>query len=465
MTVSVAGIPAEIANLIQDNTLIRVFHDALFPRLLFRSEARPETWAANLGERALFTRSGLIPVKTTPLTPGSDPAPSTYASEQWAAEARQFGDSIDTHMPTSYVTLASQYLRNTLTLGLNAGQTLNRISRNSLYQAYLSGDTVNIDTAAIAATSIHVASILGFTEVQLLGRPQPVSAANPLAISFSNTEPDNEVIAAVPDDPANPFGPGVLSLSAALTVGLTARSAAAVGVRAVTRARIFRVGGGATVDAITGADILTVQDVINAVAILRNNNVPPMEDGYYHVHLSASAEAEVFDDNQFQRLHQSLPDSAAYRDLSIGQLVGSRWYRNTEAPNAENVGDLVVTTDGAGVNARGGSEINADVINEGGIPVERTIVMGGGAMYEKFLDESKFITEAGVTGKIGEFSVVNGGVQVMTNRIRFIARSPLDRLQQVYAQTWSWSGDFPIPSDQVTGSLARFKRSIVIEHA
>ena len=142
MSIALAGVPAQITNLMQDRTLERVFHDALFPRLLYRAEARPEVWAANLGERMIFTRAGTIPVSTQPLIPGEDPTPKTYGTEQWEAEARQFGNPIDTHMPSSYVALASLFMRNTQTLGLNAGQTLNRLARDPLYQSYLGGEAM-----------------------------------------------------------------------------------------------------------------------------------------------------------------------------------------------------------------------------------------------------------------------------------------------------------------------------------
>lgn len=458
MALALQGVPAQISTLIQDNTLERVFHDALFPRLLYRSEAMPEVWQANLGESMLFTRAGLIPVKTKPLTPGQDPTPSTYQTEQWRAEAAQHGDSVDTHMPTSYVTLASLFLRNTVSLGLNAGQTLNRLARNALYKAYLGGETVATAVGAIGATSLQVASINGFAEQQLNGRPAPVSAANPLAITFTGgAEPANTVIGAVPADPAEPFGPGTLFLGAALTAGVAARE----GVLAVTRSRRLRVGGGATVDGIAGANILTLNDVINSVARLRDNNVPPTADGFYHVHVTPTGEAQLFQDNHFQRLHQSLPDSAAYRELSIGQLVGCRFYRNTENPATASVETTLAT----GTNALVSPEVGGELVNDNALPINRALVTGGGALYEKYLDESKYITEAGVTGRIGNFNIINGGVAVMTDRIRYIMRAPLDRLQQVIGQTWSWSGDFPVPSDGIVGDTARFKRAIVIEHA
>lgn len=462
MALALAGVPAQIVNLLQDRTLERVFHDALFPRLLYRAEARPEKWDANLGERMIFTRAGLIPVTTTPLVPGTDPTPETYQTEQWEAEAAQYGKTLDTHMPSSYVTLASLFLRNTQQLGLNAGQTLNRLTRDPLFRAYLSGEAmVDVATGGASAT-LHVNTLNGFSQQLDNGRLNPVSAANALPITFSTAEPANTVIGVAPDNAAEPNGPGTLTLGAA-TAGATA---ARVGIFTGPRARRLRVGGGATVDALTALNILTLNDIIAAASRLRTQNIPPHPDGKYHVHMSPLAEAEIFQDNHWQRLHQSLPEGVAYRDLAIGSAVGCYFYRNNENPNTDTVDPArTLPIAGGGGLATLSPEIGAELTNDAGLPIQRTIVTGGGALYEKYIDESKYITEAGVTGKIGQFSVVNGGVAVMTRRIRFILRAPLDRLQQVVAQTWSWSGDFPVPSDQLVGDGARFKRAIVIEHA
>lgn len=462
MTVSLAalGIPAEITAIIQDRTLERVFHDSLFPRLLFRSEAIPEFWASNLGERMIFTRTGRIPVRTNPLTPGSDPTPSSYAIEQWEAEARQFGDTIDTHMPSSYVALAPLFQRNTVQLGLNAGETLNRLVRNALFKSYLGGSTVTIAAALAGALQLTVASLNGFQERLLNGRPSPVSSTNALPITLGVIgEPANTVVDATPLNPADPFGPGIITLGAPTVNPIPLRAS----VLASTRSLITRVGGGATVDSLTGASVLTLQTIIDTVARMRAQLIPPTPDGFYHVHVTPEGEAQLFADNAFQRLHQSLPDSAAYRDLAIGQLVGCRFYRNTENPNQDNSGALVDTSGGGG-SAREASEIGGEVLNQAGVPIKRALVIGGGAIYEKYLDEGKFISEAGATGKIGEFNITNNGVAVMTERIRFIVRAPLDRAQQVVSQTWTWSGDFPVPSDGLSGGAARFKRAAVIEH-
>lgn len=454
------GFSANIINLLQDRTLERVFHDALYPNMLYRAEATPDLWEANIGQRMVFTKTGLIAPDTTPLTPGQDPGMATYDTEQWEAEASQYGKAMDTHMPQSAVTLAPTVLRDTKMLGLQSAQTMNRIVRNRLFQAYLGGNTVAMQAAAIGVSQVRVASISGFTETLLNGRNMAVSAINPLTVSFTGGEPDNTVVGAVPDVPSQPFGPGVIALGSPLTVGLLLRA----GVFARSRSRIYRVGAGATVDALVAGNVLTLQDIINAVAQMRGQNIPPCSDGWYHVHLTPEGEAQLMADNQFQRIFQSLPGDAPNQYAGIGQLAGCRFYRNTENPNQDNVGTLVDTSGGGGA-ARSGPVIGGDVINQAGVPIRRELMLGGTAVYEKYIDESNYMSEAGIMGKIGEFTVTNGGVMVMTNRIRYIMRAPVDRLQQIIGQAWSWSGDFPVPSDALTGNAARYKRAIVLEHA
>lgn len=460
MSVALLGVPASVVNLIQDGTLERVFHDHLFPRLLFRGEAIPEVWPANLGERMLFTRSGMMPAALDPLVPGQDPVPATWDTEQWEATANQFGGTNDTHMPTSHVSIASLLLRNTQNLGLQGARTMNLLARNRLFSAYCAGEAMVMAAAGSGSFQIQISTLNGLTQRVNNGRLEPVTPANPLPISFTTTgEPINQIVGYAPSNPNQPLGPGVITLQAALTTGVAARD----GVFASTRSRRLRVGGGATVDAITSSNILTLNDVIAGVTRLRDQNVPPHADGFYHVHLTPAGEQQIFADNHWQRLHQSLPDSTAYRDLAIGMAVGCIFYRNNELPALGNVSSTQAMPglDGGALLA---PEFGAEIRNENGIDIRRAIITGGGVLYEKYLDESKYITEAGATGRIGQFSLVNGGVAVMAQRIRYILRSPQDKLQQVISQAWSWSGDFPVPSDALVGDPARFKRAVVLEH-
>jgi len=453
----VAGGP-QIQAILQDNTLQRSFKEALFPELMFRKEAMAEVFEGKTGETKIRTRTGLLAVNLVALVPGADPLASTYGVEQWSVNPSQHSGSVDTNMATSRAALASKFIEDAQKVGLNAGQTLNRLTRNALYRAYTQGHTNATVIQAIGAVAIHVASINGFTDSIVLGEVTAVSAANPAGITFGGAEPANSVSAATPDNAAAPFGPGWLTLTAALTAGIAAREA----VLADDRPQVYRVGGGLSVDALGAADILTLQDFTNAVAILQGDNVPNHANGAYHAHLDPVAQAQVFNDNQWQRLHDSLPDHVEYRDFIMGRKVGVDYMKNTVCPNVNNVGALVASGAGLSTNS---NEIGADMVNNLGVQVGRVIITGSDVITEDYIPEGEYISEAGVTGKIGNFNITSNGAYVDTDRIRYTMRAPLDKLQQIVAQTWSWSGDFGVPSDVTSGGAARRKRAIILEFA
>jgi hypothetical protein len=149
-------------------------------------------------------------------------------------------------------------------------------------------------------------------------------------------------------------------------------------------------------------------------------------------------------------------------------LLGCIFFSNSESPNVFNsspTGAAGLVSSRATTLAVASPEYYAEVRNASGVALVRTIITGGGAIMEKFIDEAAdYMTEAGYTGKVGEFSVVNNGIQIMTERIRYIIRSPQDRLQQQVSQAWSWSGDWGVPTDLLGGLTGgRYKRAVVIE--
>ncbi len=444
-----------VVSAVQDRTLVRVFRDALFPKLMYRGEAAPELWPVNLGANQTFSRTGLIRPTTRPIAQNQDPTPKGYDLEQWEANALQYGDAIDTHMPTNYVTLASIYLRNMHQLGLHAGQSLNRTVRDKVFNAYTAGNTV-VSAAVGSGVTVPVVSINGFTRQLLDGRPTPVSPANPIAITIisGGVATAFNVTGVTPTFANDEIHGGVLTLDSAHG-GLAARDIVLAG----NRSQIINSGGSVSIDGISSGDQFTLADVRASVAQLRTNNVPVHEDGSYHCHLDPISESQIFGDNEFQRLNQSIPDYTHYREFAVAALLGTIFYRNTEAPLNSTVDQ----------NPQFGFTFAPEIFNVPalGPPVEihRPLFTGQGYLEEKYLDESKYISEAGVIGKIGEFAVVNNGIQVMTERIRLILRAPLDRLQQQTSAAWSFSGDWPIPSDSsIETSPADFKRAVVVAH-
>lgn len=454
----VLGIPPAVLSLVQQGLIERAFHDGLYPRLQFRSEALLEEWPANFGTELFMSRPGLLPVVTTPLVPGTDPQPQSVAYEQWLAVLDQYSGTIDTHMPTSAVANANLLLRNIHQLGLQAGQAMNRIPRNALFKSYLSGQTNVIVAAPPGATQVRVAALNGFTDVVVPSgtvRPVPVSPTSPLAVTIGGVA--KNVIGAVADSPSDPYGPGTLFLDTALAGGAALRAA----VLSSARPRVVRSGGGDTIDAIGAGDTFVLQDAINAVSYLRDNNVGPHDDGYYHAHISASSNAQVFTDPAFQRLNTALPDHRIYQEGFIGVMSGIMFFLNTESPNLNNVGPLTPT----GASSVYSKELGAEVKNKDGVAIGRILLTGKSALYEKWLPGSNYVSEAGITGKMGEFQIVNNGLEVPVERVDLILRAPQNRLQNVVAATWQITTSFPVPSDVTSGGPERFKRAVVIEHA
>lgn len=456
----ILGVPPAVINLVQQGLLERAFHDGLFPALQYRAEAQDEEWQGHMGSEIFMSRPGLLPAITRPIAPGVDPTPQTVAFEQWIARLARYAGTIDTHIPTSALSNADLFLRHIHQLGLQAGQSLNRIPRNELFKAYLSGHTVTIAAALSGDTQIRVASLNGFTDVVIRGtnvRPGFVSSSTPLAITITGITGTRNVIGFVADDPDDLFGPGTLQLDAVLGAGIAARTS----VLSSARPQIIRSGGGTSVDAISSVDTFALQDAINACNRLRRNNVQPHEDGYFHAHISTDGNGQVFTDPVFQRLNQSRPDHIYYQEAFLGTIAGVAFFLNNESPDSLNSGARTAT----GSNAFYSEDIGAETTNESGVNIGRIVVTGRGTLYEKWFDEKKLVTEAGLTGKMGDFQVVNAGIEVQTERIRLILRAPMNRLQDVVAATWSCTTCFPVPSDVTSGGPERFKRAIVIEHA
>lgn len=456
----VVGIPAVVLDMVQKGLIERGFHDALFPNLAYRQEATFEKWEGQVGEEVVMSRAGLLEPNTDPLTPGVDPEPKQPAFEQFKARLDRYGDAIDTHMPTSAMAAANLFQRNIQTLGLQAGQSVNRLPRNALFKAYLSGNTVTTASASNSATQISVASLNGFTDVLVLtdrALAQPVSASYPLTVRISGIGLRN-VIAVSPDNPLDPFGPGTLYLSSAIGGSGVAARVAVVSSQAP---KVIRAGGGDSVDALGSGDIFVLQEAINSVGYLRDNNVQPHPDGFYHCHISSLANAQVFADPAFQRLNIGLPSHSIYQEGFIGHLGGVMFIMNTESPNDINSGRKTAT----GTNAMYSKDIGAETVNEGGVRVGRMILTGRSAIYERGFDESAYTSEAGLNGKEGSFDVVNNGVNISTDRIRLILRAPINRMQDTVSAAWSITTSFPVPSDIGSGGPQRYKRAMVIEHS
>jgi hypothetical protein len=411
-----------IQAMMQNGILDRVFQDALKPEFIFPAIADSEPWMANMGDTKTFTRKGLLAPATTPIT-GSDATAALYGIEQWSVTMDQYGQAVDTNMLQSAMALASKYLADVGTLGINAGQSLNQIARKKLYAAYAGGRTWCTTAGGSSDTSIIVQSTDGFTTVMVNGVLTPVSGANPLNVTIAGSA--NTVT-------------GVNTTTKTLTLG-TARVDVA-GDSVISANAPFSVHPGTKQTGFdltsTSADFATFKLFRAAVARLRKMNVPTL-NGYYVAHIDPDTEAQLFDDADFKQALQGRVDSPIYRDLSIGRFGGIDWVRNNEVPTL-----------------LGGSG--------GAVTVHRPIVVGGGVLVAApFENMGTLLSGSGVEG-VPDISMVNAAPGVDVARI---VRPPQDRLQQTLSTTWAWVGDYGVPSDLQTGDAALYKRGVIVEHA
>lgn len=412
--------PAAIREIMQNGLLYRAFEEALMPEFLFPSIASPRPWGAGIGDTGTFTRTGLLEPTTTPLS-GSDPSPQTYSVEQYSVTMDQYGITLDTNMLQSRMTLASKYLEDAQKLAISAGQSLNRIARNKLYNAYSGGRTW-VTASGTSDSSVVVNSVQGFTTVLVNGKPTPVSGANPLNVTIDGTP--NTVT-------------GANAGTNTLTLG-TAR-ADAVGEAVVAANAPVSLRPSSTLDTaydIGTSNVATFKMFRAAVARLRKMNVPTV-NGYYTAHIDPDTETQLFDDADFKQALSGRVDSPVYQDLSIGRFGGLDWVRNNELPTVA-----------------GGSDSS--------VAVHRPIVFGAEALVSApFEGMGDLLRETDVSD-IPSIQMIGpaNGVQVA-----YITRPPQDRLQQILSQTWSWVGDFGVPTDASTGDSALYKRAVVLEHA
>jgi hypothetical protein len=458
----------QVRAIVQDGYLERAYHESLFPNLLFRGEATPKQFAGNVGDSAFFTGKGLIQPKTRRLVPGQDPVPSNYQFEQWFAQLGLYADTIDTNMPTSVVAAANLFISNAQQLGLGAGQSLNRAVRDAMYNAACSGHTVTSSATGSGGTSVPVQRLQGLTRARrpdlAAGSPvrfDPVSTSNPLSVTVMNSATPQvvNITGFTPTYSGDETGPGSITVDSAVT--FQSRSA----VFASDKSFIVRSIAGNSIDAITAGSFFTLALWRSALSHLQSQNVPPFDDGYFHVHLDPTSQGQIFADAEFQRLQQSLPDYYPYKNFALGIFLGAVPFRNNEAPSAAGA-NVTLASDGITYtpDETFAPELYATGVTTGPV-IHRPIFVGQGGIHEYYTDLDEMITEAGLNGVAGTARIVNNGIDVMTERIQMIIRGPLDRLQQNVSTSWKFIGDFPARTDAATGDKARYKRFLVVEHS
>ena len=436
----IQNFPPALQPIIQQGFLEREFEQALRSRLGYRAIADREEIAVGIGETLTKTRAGLKPSVTTPLAPASNNnfdnglTPSTWGVEQYTITINHYAATTDLNMVTSRVGIASQFLQNAYVNGEQAARSLDELARNALFNAYFGGNTRVRFTLSAAGPAVLVDDIRGFQTAFVNGVQQPVSSANPLPVTVGGNP--YTLVGATADASSVSSAPngvsGVLTFATSVSV---ADGTEENTVTAINAPVILRPAGATNTAALTAGATLTMSNLLDAVSRLRMNAVPEI-DGVYNCYLDPVSARQLFADPDFKQLFQGATSAnQVFRRGMVNQFLGLRFVPTTEA--------FV--------------QIHPSL---SGLMVRRPIICGQGALIE---GDFAGMAADDVAPKDSIVNVVDG--------VAMVTREPLDRLQQIIAQSWYWIGGFCAPSDTTTNpstigtaTNAAFKRAVMIEH-
>ena len=453
----IQNFPSQLQPIVQQGFLAREFQDGLTSRLGFRAIADRETFPNRIGESITKTRKGLKAPVTSPMSPSSNTnfdnglSPSSWSVEQYVLAINQYGDTIDLNMVAEGVGIASQFLANARTNGVQAMQSLDRLARNALFGGtaggvggYLGGNTRVITTLGSAGTTVHVDDLRGLQSVfTAQGQIVPVGSTSGMVVTVGSDA--YTLVSAVADSvnvSTSPSGiSGTLTFSTSVSV---ADGTSGQSVVAATAPLVLRPNGRLTTASLAAplgtygasnyipGDTLGIQTVLSAVAALRSNNVPTI-NGSYNCYLDDAQLLGLFRDADFKYLYRGAYGSEAYQAGSVIELLGVRFVPTTEAPQQASLGSGMI---------------------------HRAIVCGQGALIE------------GDFANIGNMDIPDAEQSLMevVDGVCMVTREPLDRLKQVIAQSWYWIGGFALPTDLTantsiipTATNSYLKRAVVIE--
>ena len=438
----IQNFPAALQPIIQQGFLEREFQQALTSRLGYRACADREDIPVGIGETLTKTRVGLKPSVTTPVPPATNTnldnglTPANWGVEQYTISINHYAATTDLNMVTSRVGIASQFLQNAFVNGEQAARSLDELARNALFNAYFGGNTRVRTTLGSAGPAIAVDDVRGFQTSFANGVPVAVGPSAPLTVTVganaytlvgAAVDATNVSSAAIVGGQS-----GILTFSSSVSVSDGTSGSSVV---AGTAAVIVRPLGRSNTSQLLGTDQLTMSNLLDAVAKLRLNAVPEI-DGVYNCYLDPISARQLFADQDFRQLFQGATSAnQVFRTGMINQFLGLRFIPTTEAyvqphPVVPNVF------------------------------VRRPIVCGQGALIE---GDFAGMAADDVAPKDSIVSVVDG--------VAMVTREPIDRLQQIIAQSWYWIGGFATPSDTTTNPTtiptatnATFKRAVMLEH-
>lgn len=436
----IQNFPVSLQPIIQQGFLEREFAQALRSRLGYRACADQITVAVGIGETLTKTRAGLKPSVTTPLSPALNTnfdnglTATTWGVEQYTIAINLYAATTDLNVVTERVGIASQFLQNAYVNGEQAARSLDELSRNALFGAYMGGNTRVRTTLSGAGPAVFVDDVRGFQTLFVNGIQQAVTSSTPMTVTIGS---DAYSLIGVAVDTTNvstaPNGiSGALTFSGSVTVADGTAGNTVTGSNGSTIVRPSQRGNSSLV---TASDTLSMSNLLDAVAKLRLNAVPEI-DGAYNCYLDPVSSRQLFADPDFKQLFQGATSAnQVFKKGMTNDFLGLRFVPTTEAfvqPHPTLPG----------------------------LMIRRPVICGQGALIE-----------GDFAGMAATDVVPADSIVTMVDGIAMVTREAIDRLQQIIAQSWYWIGGFCAPSDTTTNPTtvptatnAAYKRAVIVEH-
>ena len=446
--------------ILQQNLLERELQEGLDTVFGYHNVAISEYVPAGIGETITKTRKGRKAPPTIALNPQSinsgldnGMTSATYSVEQYTLTMTSYGDTVDTNWIQAGALIADHLLANARNNGVQAATLMERLAKGALYAAYDGGNTfVRTDLGVSSTTTAHVDNVLGLLVVLVNGVPTALSVSAPLSVvetsgrngaGVAQTLVVTGVVADVTNLSCTPGGvSGVITFATATTPVNGDELQAANG------PAIIRPRGQKSTAALTAADLITVQTLLDMRLQLENNGVPALWDGTYAFICSPATHRQLFADQDFKLWYQGREASSVFEDGYILKMLGLTFLMTTEAP-------VQPPTTSSGLGNAGDATIQAQI--------QRPLMVGAEALIKGTFEMMRKYQAAAIT-QLSKVELVNDVVHVV--------RPPLDRLGQNISMSWFWAGGFTAPTDATatstnipTASNALYKRAVVCEHA
>ena len=436
----ISNFPVALQPILQGGFLEREFQQALHSRLGYRACADRQEFSVGIGETLTKTRAGLKPSVTSPVPAAANTnldnglTPTGWGIEQFTLTINHYAATTDLNMVTSRVGIEGQFLQNAAINGEQAARSLDELARNALFAPYFGGNTRVRTALGAAGTDVAVDDLRGFTTAFVNGAQSPVGGTTSLTVTVGagvynliGTTVDGVNVSTTPGGVS-----GTLTFNSNVSV-----SDGALGspVQAANASVIIRPNGRTTTAGLAAGDSLSMASLLDAVSKLRMNAVPEI-NGAYNCYLDPVSARQLFADNDFRQLFMGATSAnQVFRDGMVNNFLGLRFVPTTEAyvqPHPTLVGAVV----------------------------RRPIVVGQGALIE-----------GDFAGMAAQDVVPADSIISLVDGVAMVTREPIDRLQQIIAQSWYWIGGFCAPSDTMTNpsvvptaTNAAYKRAVMIEH-